>query len=237
MTGDDLYQLLNLVGPFLGFLFTVGVFSYILGDNFLFRIAIYIFVGVAAGFSVIVVWYQVIWPQLVYPVLSGQGSEWWLDVVLLVLSSLLLTKISPRLSSLGNPVMAFLVGVGAATAVGGAVLGTVIPQVEATIRQFDFSAEGPAPGQAGLGQFLNAVIILIGVISTLTYFHFGGRSGQHQPVRRPAWIEAIAKTGQVLIAITFGALFAGVYAASISALVERIQAILQLLMSLLLLSG
>ena len=40
----------SLIGGALGFLLTLCVFSYLLGDNALFRIAIHIFIGTAAGF-------------------------------------------------------------------------------------------------------------------------------------------------------------------------------------------
>ena len=38
------------IGLWIGFILTLMVFSYLLGDNFLYRLAIYIFVGLAAGF-------------------------------------------------------------------------------------------------------------------------------------------------------------------------------------------
>jgi hypothetical protein len=42
----------------------------------------------------------------------------------------------------------------------------------------------------------------------------------------------MAKIGQVFIAITLGALFAGVYATAITALIERLDFIMQFLQSL-----
>ena len=41
---------LDLITGVISFLFTILIFSYLLGDNPLFRIASYIFVGVSAGY-------------------------------------------------------------------------------------------------------------------------------------------------------------------------------------------
>src|SRR5512134_1627974 len=102
----------DLVGTFLGFVLTLLVFSYVFGDNALFRLVIHIFVGVASGYAVVVAWYNVIWPQLLLPLIIGSQSERLFVLVPLVLGLLLLFKAFPGTSSLGTPSVAFLVGVG-----------------------------------------------------------------------------------------------------------------------------
>jgi len=52
---------------------------------------------------------------------------------------LLLLKLSPRTARLGIPSMAFLVGVGAAVAIGGAIMGTLFPQTWASMQAFNLS--------------------------------------------------------------------------------------------------
>ena len=42
------------IGLIIGFVFTLMIFSYLLGDNFLYRLAVYVFVGFTAGFIAIV---------------------------------------------------------------------------------------------------------------------------------------------------------------------------------------
>jgi heme/copper-type cytochrome/quinol oxidase subunit 2 len=95
--------------------------------------------------------------------------------------------------------------VGAAVAVGGGVLGTLIPQVEATI--------------------VSNVLVLIGVIGTLAYFHFGATQKADGSVRRNILVNALTWVGRIYIAITFGVLFAGVYMAALTALIERMDSI------------
>jgi hypothetical protein len=206
----------DLIGGIIGFVLTICVFSYILGDNLLFRVAIHIFIGVAAAYAAIMIWYNVIWTQLVLPLLSGQIGL----LIPLLLSLLLLAKAIPRISGLGNPVMAYLVGVGAAAAVGGAVFGTIFPQASASVNLFDHAnlLQGD-PLNVALN-FLNSSIILVGTLTTLIYFHFGIRGGGLGS-QRPILLRSVSWIGQAFIAVTFGSLFAGVYAAALSALIER----------------
>src|SRR5512133_2333842 len=150
-------DLINLVTGLISFLFTLLIFSYVLGDNPLFRIAVYIFVGVSSGYIAAVAWWQIIMPRLVYPLMSAISSGNMLSLglmlVLLFAAVLLLAKASPSLSGMGGIVMAFLVGVGAAATLAGALTGTIIPQVLGTINAFDMSSAS----QKGISYFVEAI--------------------------------------------------------------------------------
>ena len=218
----------DLIWSIVGFLITIMVISYLVGDNPLFRLATYLFVGVTAGFVTLTIFLQVLWPKLVLPILNGSVEERLLTLVPLVLSVLLLLKVSPRTARVGNVSMAFLVGVGAAVTIGGAIVGTIFPQVIGTINLFDLSS-GAAQGKSVPGQLLDAIIILAGVICTLMYFYFGARPVPNQAPRRAPVIETLARAGQVFIGIVLGSLFAGVYSAALSALIERVSFIWNLI--------
>jgi hypothetical protein len=220
----NLTEASGLIGAIVGFILTIMVFSYLLGDNVLFRLATHIFIGVAAGYVAAVTFTNVIVPRLLDPLLAGQLTV----LVPLLGAVLLLTRLTRRFGGLGAPVMAFLVGVGAAAAIGGAVLGTLLPQIGATFAHFDMQALAAA-GKTSLGfELLNGAIILVGAVATLAYFQFGVRSTPGLPPR-PFWQQILAMIGQGFVALAFGAVFAGVYAAAMAALVERMDAILQLI--------
>ena len=102
-----------------GFLLTLMIFSYLIGDNPLFRIALYIFIGVASGYAATVVWHYVLLPKLFQPLQTGDPNQLLLAIILLFFCISLLAKLAPRISWIGNFAMAILVGVGAAAAVGG----------------------------------------------------------------------------------------------------------------------
>jgi hypothetical protein len=210
----------GILGALVGFILTLLVFSYIFGDNALFRFAVHVFVGVAAAYMAAVAIYSVLWPRLLSPVLFGLPVDRLIALVPLVLSALLLTKASPRLGGWGSLVLAFLAGVGAATAVGGAILGTLIPQLQASLNLLDTQAIVTSGKSLGWELF-NGAIILLGTVLTLAYFHFNVRSP------RPLWAQGLAFLGKVMIAIALGVAFAGVYAAALTALVERLDALVK----------
>lgn len=218
----------ELLSAGVSFIFTILILSYLFGDNPLFRAAVYIFVGVSAGYVAAVAWNQVILPLLIQPIWSGAAfsGEWQATLLLFPLlgSALLLTKVSPRLSGFGQLPMAFLVGVGAAVTIGGAVLGTLIPQINATINGFNMRL-ADASGIDTAFKFLNGVLILVGVVGTLAYFHFGARQKEDGSVKLNFLVEILTWIGRIYIAITFGVLFAGVYMAALTALIERMDSL------------
>lgn len=205
----------------ISFLLTIGVLSYLFGDNILFKICMHILVGVSSGFAFAVILHSVIWPQLILPFWVGNLSQSILALVAIAFSFLLIARTSHRFSWMGVPVLAFLAGIGAAAAVGGSVLGTIVPLTLGSINQISPPAASDVDG--GSAQvFINGLIFLTGSISTLVYFHFGTKRVNGQGLERAYWIEWIAKVGRFFITLAFGALFAGVFLASLSAFVERL---------------
>jgi heme/copper-type cytochrome/quinol oxidase subunit 2 len=142
-------------------------------------------------------------------------------IVPMVLGLLLLTKLSPRLSKLGNVSLAYLTGAGAAIAIGGAVMGTILTQTVASINLFDMKA-AISDQQDSLIRLIEGVIVVIGTISTLVYFHFGAKKNPDQRPYRPIWLEGLSFIGRLFIAVTLGAIFAGVYLASLAAMIDRL---------------
>jgi hypothetical protein len=215
---------LDLLSGMLGFLFTVLILSYLIGDNPLYRIAAYLFVGIASGYAVVIIWWQVLVPRLFLPLISAVASGSLEERIIALIPFLglgfILMKISPRLAGIAGLVMAFLVGAGAAVVIAGAVGGTLLPQVEATINYFD--PDLAAARNIGFLEVMsNGAIILTGAVTSLAYFHFGARPRPDGSMRRFWLIEAAAQIGRVFIGITLGAIFAGVYAAALTALIER----------------
>ncbi|MCC6904886.1 MAG: hypothetical protein IT326_03520 [Anaerolineae bacterium] len=203
----------DLLGGGLGFIFTIALLSYLVGDNPLYRAALHIFIGVAAGYAALVVIYQVIAPRLVSPLLSGNLMVVALAVVPFVLFILLALRLSPGTALLGSISAAYLVGVGAAVAMGGALTGTITGQVQATWL---------APG----GNLLNNVIILIGTVTTLLYFQFWVRgrtvTGEDE---RPALLQGIVNVGQVFLVVTLGAVYGGMILSGLAVFSQRLLAI------------
>ena len=206
----------DLIASAVAFLFTVMILSYLVGDNPAFRIAIHVFVGVTAGYVAAVACWHVLLPDLILPLINGTAETRARLAVPLLLSGILLMKSWPPFSRLGAPAMGMLVGAAAAVAIGGAIQGTLLPQIGASLQAVDPVSWGSPEG------IINGALVLLGVITSLTYFHFSARVKSPGSVGRLGAIEFLAGIGAVFLAITLGVLFAGVYSAALSALIERL---------------
>lgn len=214
---------IDLITGAIGFLLTVMVFSYLIGDNPLFRMAVYLFIGVASGYAAAVIVHNVLLAKFQALPLNDP-VQLAIGLIPFLFAASLLAKLSPRLSWLGNFAMAALVGVGAATALGGALAGTLIPQAEAAM-------EALTP--RSLLDLLEGGVMLVGTVATLAYFQFGARRASDGTVKRNALLEALAWLGRIVIAVTLGVLFAGVYMAALTAMIERLSSLINFVRSLL----
>lgn len=223
-------EALPLIGTAVAAALTLFAFSYLLGDNVLFRLAIYLFIGVSAGYAGAVAVESIVAPQLILPLqaqIMGNPPTNPLDLgVKLALSLLLLNKLNPKAARFGNPVMALVVGAGAALAVVGVVQGTILPQVAAAVSYFDvdgldLALQGGYYGEA-MGILAQGIILLLATGGSLAYFHFGARDRGMQAPQRSLLVDALAWIGRVFIAITLAALFAGALRAALAALIERL---------------
>jgi len=215
---------IELISGLVGLVLTLMIFSYLIGDNPLFRSAVYIFIGVSAGYAAVAVWHYVLMPKLFAPLASADSNQILFLIVPLVLSVSLLAKLSPRISWLGSFAMAMLVGVGAATALSGAVIGTLIPQSKAAMDAFI---------SPSFLQLIEGGVILLGTALTLIYFQFSAKRAPDGSVKRNVLVEILAWGGRVFIAITFGVLFAGVYMAALTAMLERLSSVINFVKPLL----
>ena len=227
---------IDLITGMISLLFTLLIFSYVIGDNPLFRIAVYIFVGVSSGYIAAVAVWLVILPRLVYPLTSKIASGEIVNPMValplgLVSLGALMLLIFPRQTGLGRIVLAYLVGVGAAVTIAGALGGTIIPQVEATINAFDMNAAA-VRGINFIEAVGNGAIILLGTVLTLAYFHFGARQKPDGTTHRFLPLEVLAWGGRIFIGIALGAVFAGVYSAALTALIERLSWLINFILGL-----
>lgn len=204
-------------GAVLGLLFTVALLSYLLGDNPLYRLALHTFIGVAIGYAALVVFYQVLVPRLIAPLTSNDPTVVVLAGVPLILFIFLIFKISPRTATLGNISVAYLIGVGAAVSAGGALTGTLLPQIRGAWVSL-------LPGS--LGVLLSNLIILVGTITTLLYFQYWlrGRTPAGEP-RHVALTRILTNVGQGFLTLTLGVIYGGMILAGIAIFSERLAAL------------
>jgi hypothetical protein len=216
-------EMLEAIGGITAFLLTLMVFSYLIGDNPLYRIAVHLFVGVAAGYTLVVLIQTVIRPRLISGVVDAalQATVDPLPLarlsVPLVLGLMLALKLSPGLAPFGNMAMAFMVGVGAAVAIGGAINGTILGQVQAT-----WINPLQSTGLNVVLNLFNAGVIILGTILTLMYFFYSAQASPGGRTDRPIFLKPFARGGELFISVALSALYVGALAATFAIFVERI---------------
>jgi hypothetical protein len=208
-------------GVILGFVLSLTILSYLLlDDNILFRFGANVLVGVSAGYLLAVLCKKVLWDQyLAHPTLT-LGNIFGL-FLLTVLTLLMLSRVLPRGSGLAAVPMAFLVGVGAAVVVGGALTGTFLPQAAAAAQTNLLAYDPNADILTNLFNMAENWFVLAGTLATLAYFHFGARPRGGATVGQSSFIRPIAIFGKGVLMITLGVLYSGALLSALAILVER----------------
>lgn len=144
---------------------TLMIFSFLYKDNPYYKFAEHVFVGVSTGYGIVLVWFQILRPNLIdrlYPPVdtvkqalfrAGQLSPddyashvvgaWerlqhgqFIYYVFLALGILMLFKISRKLHWLSRWPLAYVIGAFAGIQIIQASQGALVPQLEATMKDF-----------------------------------------------------------------------------------------------------
>jgi hypothetical protein len=220
------------IGLIVGAILTFLVLTYLIGDSFLFRLVVYILIGAGAAYAAVVVIFDV----LLKNILDARANPGALVAVVigLLLGLMVWFKASPRLAGIGNIPMGYLIGVGAATVLGGAIIGTLGPQIVAAgapqttvsgLPVDQLSPGAPLPMSTGWHAFLT-ILGVVGTIVTLLSFGYY-RVGRNSP------FQLVNIAGRrFFLMIGLGAIFALVFMASVTLLFDRLYAIYDAILSL-----
>lgn len=195
--------------------FTLAIYSFLYKDNPVFKIAENLFVGVTLGYTIITVWYNVLKPEvydgLVVPFFTAEAPKYSLFIPA-ILGCLMLTRFSRRYSWLSRWAFAFVVGLGAGSAIPRIISSLIIQQVKPTLRPVFV-------GEETIWSSISTLLILLGVISVLIYFFF---STEHKGA-----VGKFSRIGIVFLMISFGASFGYTVMARMSLLIGRLQFLLR----------
>jgi hypothetical protein len=187
---------------------TVAVLAYMLTDKILFRAAMHVLVGVGATYVLAIAIERVLWPNIVLRLTMPGATDPIRDQVFALLAILgcvfLFAKVLKRAAWLGNMAVGYMIGVGAALALSGALFGTLAPQ---TLDAANLS-----------GNLLANLLVLVSTLVVLVAFRY----------RRAAANSVsgyVARVGRVFLYVAFGATFALVFIANASVLVSLVQSI------------
>lgn len=138
---------------------TLAVWSYLVGARRIFELVQYLLAGLATGYLVLLAIRDVLVPRLVSPLLASPRDHLLLVPALALVGLLVGATWLPRRAT--APATAILVGGIAAFALGGAVIGTILPQMAAALPINEASSPSIA------GQFLSLAITALVLIAFL----------------------------------------------------------------------
>jgi len=190
-------------------LLTLCIFSFLYKDNPLYRFAEHLFVGVAGGYSICIVWYNSLKPNLIVPLIGRDTvlSDRLLLLVPAALSLSMLARLIPRIAWVSRFAIAFMVG----TSVGPSIPSTLQARV---LEQIGGIVKLGAPSDGTLLTVFNSLCLAVGTICGLVYFYF---SKEHKGV-----FGAAARVGIWFLMVGFGAAFGYTVMARVSLLIGRI---------------
>lgn len=182
---------------------TLALFSFLFKDNPFYKVAEHIFAGLTAGYQVGLVWDTVILQKLWDPMLAG---KWYLFIPG-ILGFLMFSRFSSKYSWLSRTSLAFVMGTTSGIFLVSSLHGWVLPQMRGAMMGLG--------GTDGFTSALLAIVVVVGVISTLIYFYF---SKEHVGL-----LGGTAKVGIWFIMVSFGAHFGYTVMGRVSLLIGRVQ--------------
>jgi len=211
-------------------LLTLFIFSFLYKDNPFYKFAEHLFVGVSAGYYIILNWWTVIVPNLLEPLgraltdhqaMQGKSLGWvlfgaqlgdyrfWL-LVPGILGLLLFTRLFGKIGWLSRWSLAVIIGVYAGIKTTGFAQGDFVAQVQGSLQPL-------WTGQ--LGSSLNAIIFTVGLITSLLFFFY---SREHK-----GSLGVASRLGVFFLMIGFGAGYGYTVMSRISLLIGRFQFLLE----------
>jgi hypothetical protein len=220
------------LGVWLAALLTLCVFSFLYRDNPLYKFAEHLFVGVSAGYYIVLNFWTVVIPNLWDPLVRtfsghdpvthavvaqpggplaaslGDYRAWFLVPALLGL--LLFTRMVKRIDWMSRWSLAIIIGVYAGLKTTGFAQGDLVAQVQGSLQPLltgDFWSR------------FNAIFFTLGLLTSLLFFFY---SREHKGA-----LGVLARTGVVFLMVSFGAAYGYTVMSRLSLLIGRFQFLLE----------
>lgn len=209
------------VGVWVAALLTLCIFSFLYRDNPFYRFAEHLFVGVSAGYYIILNFWTVVVPNLWEPLrrsFSAPGGplraslddyRLWL-VIPGALGLLLFTRLFRKIAWVSRWSLALIIGVYAGLKTTGFAQGDFVAQVQASLQTLWTGHPWTS---------FNAVLFTLGLISSLLFFFF---SREHRGV-----LGGFSKLGMFFLMVAFGAGYGYTVMSRVSLLIGRFQFLLE----------
>ena len=182
-----------------GAVLTLFIFSSLYKDNVFYRFAERIFIGATLGYTTALTYHNVLIPKLILPLQQHK----YILLIPMCFGLLYFSRFFPKQAWLSRWPMAFAIGTGTGISLPLVIQANLFKQLQGTmITEITFSN----------------IVLLVGVITTLTYFFF---STEHKGA-----VGKVARIGIWFIMVSFGAAFGYTVMARVSLLIGRFQFLL-----------
>ena len=204
-------HLSDSIGIWIAALLTLGIYSFLYKDNPVYKLCEHLFVGVSAGYNVVLQYYSVVKPNLLDPLFTDFSHErHFLLVIPLVLGILLFSRFFPRGDWLSRWSLALILGVYPALRITGFGQGDLVEQIHGTML--------PLWVPGNLGTTIGNWLLVGGLLTTLIFFFF---SKEHKGA-----LGGAARIGVYFLMVSFGASYGYTVMARISLLIGRVMFLL-----------
>ena len=216
---------MEIFGIWLAAFLTLSIYSFLYRDNPFYRFAEYLFIGISVGYYIVIYIHQGFIPFAWEPFWAAVKPFWpgipreagWIGLIKLIpiaLGLLFFGGLSPRHTWLIRYPSAVLVGFGSGISIPLMLQTFIFEQTRGTVEPFAAINAGTLSPWG----IIEAVLMLIGVACTLTYFFF---SVEHRgPVK---WLS---KVGIAFLMIGFGAAFGNTVMGRVALLIQRVDFLL-----------
>jgi hypothetical protein len=186
------------IGIWIGVLCTIACYSFLYKENLLYRLAEHLFVGVGAGYAIVMGFNSIkntAWNPMVE---NGQ----YIELIPIALGILLFSRFFKSYKWLSRIPMSLIVGTGVALSARGSINAEFVQQIRATIIPLTS---------------INNILVVLGTIGVLSYFFF------NKKYSRIPGVSISAKFGRYVMMAAFGAAFGNGVMGRVSLLIARLQ--------------
>lgn len=211
-------------GVWVAAIVTLFIFSFLYKDNPLYKFAEHLFVGVSAGYYIVLNFWTVIYTNLWSPLVAAFGGKleggafaasqgdyraWY--ILPGILGFLLFTRLSSKIDWVSRWSLAVIIGVYAGLKTTGFAQGDLVAQVEASLQPLWIQGDPFAS--------FDHIVFAVGLVASLLFFFF---SREHKGA-----LGAASRLGMIFLMVSFGAGYGYTVMSRISLLVGRFQFLLE----------
>ncbi|MBD3381373.1 MAG: hypothetical protein GF404_04165 [candidate division Zixibacteria bacterium] len=177
--------------------FTLAIFSFLYRENPIYRAAEHILVGISVGYYLVILVEETILSKVVNP-LFYDGRM--LSLIPAILGIMMFSRLSRKSGWLARIPLAVLIGAGAGVSIPAMLQARILKQMSASMLPLNS---------------IGAVVMLVGVISSLAYFYFSRE--------KSGLFGGVARVGTYFLMVFFGATFGYTVMSRVTLLIGRME--------------